>query len=114
MLVPWIGFPLVLLARNLRQASKTAQEKVADLAVVAEESVSGIRSVHAFSQELFIESKFKDGLSLLKLFFFSKNPDQDWHTFLGVLLNKAEKSQAEKAVVDFITPNKSMYSIFGS
>ncbi len=59
-LVPLIVFPLVLLARNLRQVSKTAQEKIADLAVLAEESVSGIRSVHAFSQELFIESKFKN------------------------------------------------------
>ena len=59
-LVPLFVFPLVLLARNLRQASKTAQEKIADLAVLAEESVSGIRSVHAFSQELFIESKFKN------------------------------------------------------
>ncbi len=58
MLVPLIVFPLVLIARSLRQASKTAQEKVADLAVLAEESVSGIRSIHAFSQELFIESKF--------------------------------------------------------
>ena len=58
LLVPLIVFPLVLVARSLRQASKTAQEKVADLAVLAEESVSGIRSIHAFSQELFIESKF--------------------------------------------------------
>ena len=58
LLVPLIVFPLVLIARSLRQASKTAQEKVADLAVLAEESVSGIRSIHAFSQELFIESKF--------------------------------------------------------
>ena len=58
LLVPLIVFPLVLIARSLRQASKTAQEKVADLAVLAEESFSGIRSIHAFSQELFIESKF--------------------------------------------------------
>ena len=53
-LVPLIVFPLVLLARNLRHTSKIAQEKVADLAVLAEESISGIRSIHAFSQELFI------------------------------------------------------------
>ncbi len=58
-LVPLIVFPLVLLARNLRHTSKIAQEKVADLAVLAEESISGIRSIHAFSQELFIENKFK-------------------------------------------------------
>ncbi len=59
-LVPLIVFPLVFLARNLRQASKTAQEKIADLAVLAEESVSGIRSVQAFSQEVYIENKFQE------------------------------------------------------
>ncbi|MBT5574343.1 MAG: ATP-binding cassette domain-containing protein [Alphaproteobacteria bacterium] len=59
-LVPLIVFPLVFLARNLRQASKIAQEKIADLAVLAEESVSGIRSVQAFSQEVYIENKFQE------------------------------------------------------
>ena len=38
--------------------SKKAQEKVAALAVLAEQSVSDIRSIHAFPKELFLESKF--------------------------------------------------------
>jgi len=59
-----------------------------------------------------IESKFKNGLSLLKLFFLSKNTEEDWNKLLGVQLKKAEKSQEEKAVVDFIIPNKPMYRIF--
>ena len=58
-IIPLIVFPLVFLARSLKQASKVAQEKISDLAVLAEESISGIRSVQAFSQESFLESKFK-------------------------------------------------------
>ena len=58
LLVPLIVFPFVLIARSLKQSSKTAQGKVAELSVLAEESVSGICSIQAFSQELFIESKF--------------------------------------------------------
>ena len=59
-----------------------------------------------------IESRFKNGLSLLKLFFLSKNTDEDWNKLLGVQLKKAEKSLEEKAQVDFIIPNKPMYRIF--
>ena len=58
-IIPLIIFPLVYLARSLKQASKVAQEKISDLTVLAEESISGIRSVQAFSQESFLESKFK-------------------------------------------------------
>ena len=58
-IIPLIVFPLVFLARSLKQASKVAQEKISDLTVLAEESISGIRSVQAFSQESFLESKFK-------------------------------------------------------
>ena len=58
-IIPLIVFPLIFLARSLKQASKVAQEKISDLAVLAEESISGIRSVQAFSQESFLESKFK-------------------------------------------------------
>jgi len=63
-----------------------------------------------------IESKFKNGLSLLKLFFLSKNTEEEWNNLMGIQLNKsiikAEKSQEEKAEVDFIIPNKPMYRIF--
>ena len=59
-----------------------------------------------------IEGKFKNGLSMLKLLFTSKNSEEDWNNLLGVELKKAEKSQEEKAEIDFIIPNKPMYRIF--
>jgi len=59
-----------------------------------------------------IESKFKNGLSMLKLLFLSKNSEEDWNNLLGVELKKAEKSEEEKAEIDFIVPNKPMYRIF--
>lgn len=59
-----------------------------------------------------IEGKFKNGLSMLKLFFTSKNSEEDWDNLLGVELKKAEKSEEEKAEIDFIIPNKPMYRIF--
>tara|TARA_R110000744_G_scaffold14040_5_gene40303 strand:- start:3700 stop:6213 length:2514 start_codon:yes stop_codon:yes gene_type:complete len=59
-----------------------------------------------------IESKFKNGLSLLKLFFLSKHSQEEWDSLLGVEIKKAEKSEEQKASIDFITPNKPMYRIF--
>jgi len=59
-----------------------------------------------------IEGKFKNGLSMLKLLFTSKNSEEDWNNLLGVELKKAEKSEEEKAEIDFIIPNKPMYRIF--
>ena len=59
-----------------------------------------------------IDTKFKNGLSLLKLFFLSKHSEKEWNKLLGIEIKKAEKSQEEKAIVDFIVPNKPMYRIF--
>jgi len=56
-----------------------------------------------------IESKVKNGLSLLKLFFLSKHSQSEWDNLLGIQLKKSEE---EKAAVDFIIPNKPMYRIF--
>jgi hypothetical protein len=56
-----------------------------------------------------IESKVKNGLSILKLFFLSKYTDAQWNKLLGVELKKSEE---EKATVNFIIPNKPMYRIF--
>ena len=56
-----------------------------------------------------IEGKVKNGLSMLKLFYTSKNSEEDWNKLLGVELKKSEE---EKAAIDFIVPNKPMYRIF--
>jgi hypothetical protein len=56
-----------------------------------------------------IGGRFKNALSILKLFFLSKHTQGEWDKLLGIELKKAE----EKASVDFIIPNKPMYRIFG-
>lgn len=59
-----------------------------------------------------VESKFKGGLSLLKLIYLSKHSEEEWNKLLDIKIEKAQKSNEEKAIVDFIVPNKPMYRIF--
>ncbi len=49
--VPLVVVPVIYMARRLREASRLAQEKVGDLSVSAEESLSSMRLIHAFGQE---------------------------------------------------------------
>ncbi|UPY38682.1 ATP-binding cassette domain-containing protein [Sediminicoccus sp. KRV36] len=49
--VPLVVVPLVLFGRRERKLSKTAQERVADLAATAEETLNGLRIVQAFTHE---------------------------------------------------------------
>ncbi|MEI6161142.1 MAG: ABC transporter transmembrane domain-containing protein, partial [Roseococcus sp.] len=49
--VPLVVGPLVLFGRRERKLSKTAQERVADLAATAEETLNGLRIVQAFTHE---------------------------------------------------------------
>lgn len=49
--VPLVIGPLVLFGRRERRLSKTAQERVADLAATAEETLNGLRIVQAFTHE---------------------------------------------------------------
>jgi ATP-binding cassette subfamily B protein len=49
--VPAVVLPLVLFGRRERRLSRTAQERVADLAATAEEALNGLRTVQAFTHE---------------------------------------------------------------
>ncbi len=49
--LPLVVAPLVLFGRRERRLSKTAQERVADLAATAEEALNGLRIVQAFTHE---------------------------------------------------------------
>ena len=61
-IVPLIVVPLILLARRLRAASRSAQAKLADMGVQAEENISAIRTIHAFSRETMALGKFSNSL----------------------------------------------------
>jgi ATP-binding cassette subfamily B protein len=49
--VPLVVLPLVMFGRRERKLSRTAQERVADLAATAEETLNGLRTVQAFTHE---------------------------------------------------------------
>ena len=51
LVLPCVIVPLVLFGRRERKLSKSAQERVADLAATAEEMLNGIRIVQAFTHE---------------------------------------------------------------
>lgn len=51
LVLPVVIVPLVLFGRRERRLSKTAQERVADLAATTEEMLNGIRIVQAFTHE---------------------------------------------------------------
>ena len=51
LVLPLVVVPLVLFGRRERRLSRTAQERIADLAARAEETLNGLRTVQAFTQE---------------------------------------------------------------
>ena len=59
-----------------------------------------------------VNSKFKNALKELKKVFLAGHSEEDWSELVGVELKKAEKSEEEKAISNFLTPNKPMYRIF--
>ena len=56
--VPVVVVPLVLFSRRERALSRVAQERVADLAALAEETISALRTVQAFNHEPQARARF--------------------------------------------------------
>ena len=56
--VPLVVVPLILLGRRLRRASRMAQDRLADVAVHAEETVASIRTVQAFARQQLMAERF--------------------------------------------------------
>ena len=60
--VPLVVVPLILLGRRLRRASRQAQDRLADVAVQAEETVAAIRTVQAFGRQDLMRARFEDAV----------------------------------------------------
>jgi ATP-binding cassette subfamily B protein len=58
--VPVVVVPLIFFGRRERRLSRTAQERVADLAATAEETLNGLRTVQAYNQEPVVGQRFAD------------------------------------------------------
>ena len=56
--VPLVVVPLIILGRRLRQTSRLAQDRLADFAVQAEETVASIRTVQAFARQQLMVARF--------------------------------------------------------
>jgi ATP-binding cassette subfamily B protein len=56
--MPLVVVPLVVFSRRERRLSRVALERVADLGAQAEETLSGLRTVQAFTQEPFARARF--------------------------------------------------------
>jgi ATP-binding cassette subfamily B protein len=61
--VPLVVLPLIVMGRRLRLASRRAQDRLADVAVEAEETVSAIQTVQAFGRESYMRERFDDAVS---------------------------------------------------
>ncbi len=58
LIVPIVVFPIVVIGRQVRRLSKATQGRVADLSSHAEETLSGIRTIQAFSLEDYETGRF--------------------------------------------------------
>jgi ATP-binding cassette subfamily B protein len=56
--VPLVVAPLILFGRRERRLSRAAQERIADLAATAEETLNGLRTVQAFTHEPLDRARF--------------------------------------------------------
>ena len=60
--VPVVVVPLIFIGRRLRTASRLAQDRLADVAVQAEETVSAIRTVQSFGREAYVRQHFESSV----------------------------------------------------
>jgi ATP-binding cassette, subfamily B, bacterial len=56
--VPLVVAPMILFGRRERRLSRAAQERIADLAATAEETLNGLRTVQAFTHEPLDRARF--------------------------------------------------------
>ena len=61
--VPLVVLPLIILGRRLRDSSRLAQDRLADVAVEAEETVNAIHTVQAFGRESHMRDKFNQAVT---------------------------------------------------
>lgn len=57
-MLPIVVVPIIVLGKRVRALSRTSQEKVGDISVHAEETIHGIRTIHAMAMEGFETGRF--------------------------------------------------------
>lgn len=71
-LIPPLGFLVARFGKKVKSISRSTQDALADSSTIAEESISGVRTVKAFAQEEWEISRYKDRLENSYLLSLSK------------------------------------------
>ncbi len=58
LMLPLVVIPIIVLGKKVRRLSRESQDKVGDISVHAEETIHGIRTIHAMAMEAFENSRF--------------------------------------------------------
>jgi ATP-binding cassette subfamily B protein len=58
LMLPFVIIPIIVLGKHVRILSRKTQEKVGDITVHAEETIHGIRTIHAMAMEDFESERF--------------------------------------------------------
>jgi ATP-binding cassette subfamily B protein len=62
LVVPVVIVPIILFGRREKRQSRTAQERIADLAASAEETINALRTVQAFTHEPIDRARFAEAI----------------------------------------------------
>jgi ATP-binding cassette subfamily B protein len=62
LILPFVVGPLILFGRREKRLSRASQDRIADLAAFAEETINGLRAVQAFTWEAVARHRFGDAV----------------------------------------------------
>jgi ATP-binding cassette subfamily B protein len=60
LVVPLVVIPIIFFGRRVRRLSRASQDRIADVGALAEESLTGVRTVQAFGHEEFERKRFAE------------------------------------------------------
>lgn len=84
--IPPIALGAALFGKKIRNFSRRAQDNLAEASIVAEETISGIRTVRSFAQEEFEQDRYKLSLNNSLLSIRDKVKQISWFILLASLL----------------------------
>ena len=64
LIVPIVVIPIIVVGRQVKRLSRSTQSKVADLSAHAEETLTGIRTIQAFSLQEYETNQFNDQVDI--------------------------------------------------
>lgn len=84
--IPPVALGAAIFGKKIRNFSRRAQDNLAEASIVAEETISGIRTVRSFAQEQFEQDRYNTSLSNSLLSVQDKVKQISWFMMLASLL----------------------------